>query len=366
MISRKHITTFTIVLITSALASLLWMNILALKDKKTMIIPMRNVSSRGDSVTVVYKKYKILMYAGPSYLKPFIENFKKTKCPSVPNCIISENLTEMHDSHAVIFHGEQLPGKPPDKPDRQLWVFHSMETVHFIHKPNKLWDDKFDLTMSFRKNSDIVRPYGKILRREKELKRNYSEVFRKKQYGGVWMSGHCQVPSRRKEFAQEIGKHMHVDLFGKCGTRPCGERTTMLSECLKNVSRVYKFYFSFENTICTDYTTEKLFNLYLYDLEIIPVVNGPANAADYLPKGTFVNALEFPSAIELAKKLLESGSNEEQYTQFLKGKYNYYDAGKGVVFSEATCQFCNKLGNNYTTNSQHYWTRMLKKVVEDT
>ena len=74
----------------------------------------------------------------------------------------------------------------------------------------------------------------------------------------------------------------------------------MLSECLKNVSRDYKFYFSFENTICTDYTTEKLFNLYLYDLEIIPVVNGPANAADYLPKGTFVNALEFPSAIELA------------------------------------------------------------------
>ena len=212
----------------------------------------------------------------------------------------------MPDSHAVIFNGVQLPGKPPDKPDRQIWVFHSMETVHFIHKPNKLWDDLFDLTMSFRKNSDIVRPYGKILRREKELKRNYSEVFRKKQYGGVWMSGHCPVPSRRKDFAQEIGKYMHVDLFGTCGTRPCGGRTTMLSECLKNVSRDYKFYFSFENTICTDYTTEKLFNLYLYDLEIIPVVNGPANAADYLPKGTFVNALEFPSAIELAKKLIES------------------------------------------------------------
>ena len=117
-----------------------------------------------------------------------------------------------------------------------------METVHFIHKPNKLWDDKFDLTMSFRKNSDIVRPYGKILRREKELKRNYSEVFRRKNKFGVWMSGHCPVPSRCKEFTQEIGKNMHVDLFNKCCTLPCFGRTTMLSECLKNVFPDYRFF----------------------------------------------------------------------------------------------------------------------------
>ena len=89
-------------------------------------------------------------------------------------------------------------------------------------------------------------------------------------------------------------------------------------------------------------------------------MNGPANAADYLPKGTFVNALEFPSAIELGKKLLEIGSNEEQYTQYLKEKDKYYDAGNWIVFSDAICQLCNKLGNNYTTNAQHYWTRMLK------
>ena len=45
-ISRKQITTFTIVLITSALASLFWIKILDLNDEKTMLIPMRNASSR--------------------------------------------------------------------------------------------------------------------------------------------------------------------------------------------------------------------------------------------------------------------------------------------------------------------------------
>ena len=49
-------------------------------------------------------------------------------------------------------------------------------------------------------------------------------------------------------------------------------------------------------------------------------MNGPANAADYLPKGTFINALEFPSVIELEIKLLEINSNEEQCTQYLKKK----------------------------------------------
>ena len=162
-----------------------------------------------------------------------------------------------------------------------------------------------------------------------------------------------------KEFAQEIGKHMHVNLFNKCGTLPGFGRTTMLSECLKTCFLTLDSLFLKKKTkFCTDYTTEKLFNLYLYDLEIIPVVNGPANAAEYLPKGTFINALEFPSVIELEIKLLEINSNEEQYTQYLKKKY--YDAGNGVVFSDAICQLCNKLDNNYKTNFQHYWTRMLK------
>ena len=62
-----------------------------------------------NNVAVVYNNYKMLMYAGQSYLKPFIEHFKKTKCLSVPNCIISENPLGMSGSHAVIFNDMHLP-----------------------------------------------------------------------------------------------------------------------------------------------------------------------------------------------------------------------------------------------------------------
>lgn len=97
-------------------------------------------------------------------------------------------------------------------------------------------------------------------------------------------------------------------------------------------------------------------------------MNGPANAAEYLPKGTFINALDFPSASELAKKLQEIGASEEKYTNYLKEKDKYYDAGNAEVFSDAMCQLCNKLagtsnnqnGNNLKGNSQNYWTRLMK------
>lgn len=365
---QQHTIYFFIVIVTSVLVSVFWINFLSefkmdfisfgitnTSKQKFLIVPKKEVVISKENLT-----FDILIYNGP-YLKPYVVPFRKKKCPSVTNCIVTDNVKDINNSHAVIFTHTSLPGKPPYKASNQFWIFHAMETVHYTHKPPKHWDDKFDFTMSFRRHSEVLRSYGKIVRREKELMRNYSEVFRKKKFGAVWMSGHCPVPSKRKALAQELGKYMHVDLFGSCGTRPCGSRTPSLSDCLKNVSRDYKFYLAFENTICPDYTTEKLFNLFLYDLEIVPVVNGPSNAAKYIPNGTFINYQDFPSASELATKLIEIGLNEENYTKYLKEKDKYRDIGNGEVFSDAMCQLCDKLANNLTRNSsQNYWTWMLK------
>lgn len=359
---------FLIVVVTSILVSVFWIEFLSGFKKEIKAFKFINKTAKKNSTkpmsrAIESKKnstHVILIYNG-HYLKLFMEHFRKKKCSLVKNCIVTDNVKDINKSHAVIFTHSNLPRKPPFKGTNQFWIFHAMETVHYTHKPPKHWDDKFDFTMSFRRHSEVLRSYGKIVRREKELMRNYSEVFRKKKFGAVWMSGHCPVPSKRKALAQELGKYMHVDLFGSCGTRSCGGRTTLLSDCLKNVSRDYKFYLAFENTICPDYTTEKLFNLFLYDLEIVPVVNGPPNAAKYIPNGTFINYQDFPSASELAKKLIEIGLNEENYTKYLKEKDKYRDIGNGEVFSDAMCQLCDKLANNLTRNSsQNYWTWMLK------
>lgn len=82
---------------------------------------------------------------------------------------------------------------------------------------------------------------------------------------------------------------MYVDFFGLCGIWFCGGRIIFLSDCLKNVFWDYKFYLVFENMICFDYIIEKLFNLFLYDFEIVLVVNGFFNVVKYIFNGIFVN-----------------------------------------------------------------------------
>ncbi|XP_061197104.1 alpha-(1,3)-fucosyltransferase C-like [Saccostrea echinata] len=364
---KRIVRNYLIVLVLLVTVSISWIKVFSQYDMNigifdaisTTLLPNSNRSIEEKNI-ISDKRTLILVYNAPSYLTTFIDYFNKRMCSTTYNCFVSQNVEDFQNSIAVIFNIETLPKSPPQKIKNQFWIFHSMEPATLMKRPARHWNGLFDYTMSFRSHSDIFRPYGSIKRRQKELERNYSDVFRKKTLDAVWMSGHCPVPSKRRALAQEIGKHIHVDLFGECGTQMCGIATSLFSECLANVSRDYKFYLAFENTICPDYTTEKLFNLYLYELEIIPVVNGPSNVADYLPNGTYIDALRFATVKDLANMLIDIGSSEEKYTNYLKEKDKYYEVGNEEIFSDAICKICEKSSRNRNGETQDYWTRLLK------
>ena len=50
-----------------------------------------------------------------------------------------------------------------------------------------------------------------------------------------------------------------VDVYGKCGKFSCSRADT--DECYHMLEQKYKFYLAFENSLCKDYVTEKLFNI---------------------------------------------------------------------------------------------------------
>lgn len=290
--------------------------------------------------------WRILWYDIPFYLKKAVTYFEMRvqKCENVSlQCIISTNNSEIMRSNVVVFSESTLPKCPPMKRTSQTWCFNTMENGDFTTWPTDVWENSFDWIMSYRRDAHVSRPYGKILRLDKSNDRNYSDVFRKKTKFGVWMSSHCPTLSRREEYITQLQKHIQVDTFGKCGRKMCGVQNPNMNDCLKNFARDYKFYFSFENNICRDYSTEKVFNLYEHNLSLIPVVNGPPQVTEYLPKGTFLNALEFASPESLAKKLTEIGSSENLYTQYLKEKDKYFSLNGLDIFQESMCTICRKL-----------------------
>ena len=84
----------------------------------------------------------------------------------------------------------------------------------------------------------------------------------------------------------------------------------------------FRFYLSFENAICQDYVTEKIFNA--LRLNTIPVVLGGANYTKILPPGSFINAGDFDSPKELANYLGVVLNNSTLYESYFAWR-PFYD-----------------------------------------
>lgn len=65
---------------------------------------------------------------------------------------------------------------------------------------------------------------------------------------------------------------------------PTGATRTFISfsaACLKRIEKKYKFYLSFENSLCPDYVTDKLFRI--LKLNVIPIGFGVLNYSTVVP-----------------------------------------------------------------------------------
>ena len=58
---------------------------------------------------------------------------------------------------------------------------------------------------------------------------------------------------------QELKKHMPLDIYGDCfGGQKCSRDG---EQCCKDMETNYKFYLSFENSVCNEYITEKFWQI---------------------------------------------------------------------------------------------------------
>ena len=123
----------------------------------------------------------------------------------------------------------------------------------------------------------------------------------------AWVVSNCnKVTSNRMEYVSKLKNYIQVDVYGKCGDFQCANHSGIFP-CDYKLGTNYKFYLAFENSICVDYVTEKLFNTFL--LPIVPVVLGGANYEKYAPKHSYINVAHFASPGHLADYLVYLDKN---------------------------------------------------------
>ena len=283
-------------------------------------------------------------------------NFSKCKCPCTVDFFIVEDTQKTYKpfgADAVLFQINKLRylSHPPKKRKGQVFVAVEREATPLSKIPLKNFEYVFNWTMTFRQDSDIFYPYGRIFERKNAPPaKNYSEIFRRKKKGIVWFVSHCKTKSKREDYAEELKKYIDLDIIGQCGSNTCGKHNS--SECLRKYEEEYFFRFNFENTFHTDYVTEKLFENFSKDM--IQIVGGSADYDKIAPENTIISVKDFGSPRTLAAYLQILMNSEERYTEYLKTKNNYYAELLRRQSQRAYCTLCNMLHRQEKYRNLYY------------
>ncbi len=261
---------------------------------------------------------------------------KRIANPNGPDIELSftSDRDRLDEVDAVWFHGPSITDLPPRK--RQPWVLMSMESdVNYPALKNPLVLPRFDLLMTYRLDADVPciypnwRHYGTFLD---------APPRRRGPAAGALA---CYIASNpvahRDDYAAELMRHVPVDSLGSClrnaridgfvdGGWADGAWVSLMS-----VLPRYKFYLAFENSLTTDYVTERVFHALASG--VVPVYRGAGNVRDFMPADdTIIDTADFASPRELADYLRYLDQDDDAYAKHLRWKQDgYSDRFKALV-----------------------------------
>ena len=264
--------------------------------------------------------------------KPFLD------C-STKNCLLLP-MTANATADVLIYHSRDIHRLPFKRLPRQKYIFFTKESEVHEH----LAPMKYNLTMTYRMDSDIPLPYGGFMK--KGIKNSRSSKYQTHYACGksrkvAWVVSNCHTQSKREDYVRELAKYIKTDVYGKCGDLSCDHNT-----CFAMINKTYKFYLAFENSICKDYITEKVFRILEYG-GLVPVVLSGANYSRQLPPHSFIDAMDFPSPRALADHLHKLDSNDTLYDEYFRWKQDYIMLDwQMMAQKQLMCSLCRYLHAN--------------------
>lgn len=277
-------------------------------------------------------------FGQPSTLPDCLERYR------IGGCRITDDRRAYQEADAVIIHHRDIGGAGPGalpqepRPGAQKWIWMNYESP--THTPGLArLEGIFNLTLSYRIDSDIFLPYGFLVPSsvggashgsDRYLRTpSPSDLLRPRLL--AWVVSNWNASHRRVTFFRQLQRHLPVDVYGGVG-RP-------LAGSVVDLVREYQFYLALENSQHTDYITEKLWNP--IEAGAIPVVLGPSRETyeRFLPPEAFIHVDDFASAQELAQYLLTLRRKPALLMSHLRWR-DSYRIHRPQFWSEHYCTAC--------------------------
>jgi Glycosyltransferase family 10 (fucosyltransferase) C-term/Fucosyltransferase, N-terminal len=210
-----------------------------------------------------------------------------------------------------------LPAKRPG----QIWVARSMECeAHYPLLLDQRFMCHFDLTMSYRLNSDVPETYLGSANPEGDLVAALRRAPTRKQQAApiaAFVSSGFDL-SGRKAYLSELARHIPIDFYGRFMNNRRLENDRGRSSKLDAIAG-YRFTIAFENARGTDYVTEKFFEPLL--VGSVPIYLGASNVSAFAPAtNAFIDTARFIGPAELAVHLGGFMQDETAYNSFFSWK----------------------------------------------
>nr|XP_034836325.1 alpha-(1,3)-fucosyltransferase C-like [Maniola hyperantus] len=305
------------------------------------------------------------------------------------NCFITSNkdyLIDLRYFDALLFDEEnELEEHPPLRTPNQKYVFTASETAKFYPVCNAANENYFNLTWTYRLDSDIPRPFITIFDKnglevgpkinmtwaapKKSIPKDVFEKITKKHKAVAWFKSYCA--SRKDDTVEEFVRNLNaslvkqkfkLDIYGWCGNKKCPRGR--IEECLALLRKDYYFYLAFENSVSEDYVTDKI----LYPLQnyAVPIVYGGADYSRFLPPGSYIDAGKL-EADEVVFSIKDAINHKEVYSEYFRW-HNHYTY-KETLQDAGLCTLCELLNDpqhNFTkvTNFRKWWNRQYYSKCE--
>ncbi|XP_002740012.1 GDP-fucose protein O-fucosyltransferase 3-like [Saccoglossus kowalevskii] len=244
---------------------------------------------------------------------------------------VDRHYSEHPKTKVFMFYGTDFKSNDlplPRQPHHEWALLHeeSPKNNYKLTQPECL--SLFNHTSTFKRESDFpittqyLRDLSDLTSTEYMVKT--SEKSKNGLAPVVYVQSDCDPPSDRDSYVKELMKYIKIDSYGKCLhnknlPEELVDPLTMDNQQFYAILAKYKFHISFENAICNDYITEKLWRS--FKIGTVPIYRGSPNIKDWLPsKTSALVADDYSSPRELAKYIDYLNENDSEYDKYLEYK----------------------------------------------